>query len=187
MRRTLTAAATAALALGLVAGPAAAAKPDNGLSIVETVVAVSGDVGSGFDDDGSDFDVLRDALVVTGVIGVFDGTEYTVFAPNDQAFIDAANALGADVESEAGAFAFLATALGVGGIADVLAYHVTPGTVERNEIARPSTIEMLDGNTISTRGNKIQANGSDAGLVAPSRGVNVTDGQIYPIDFVLLP
>ena len=186
MRRTITAAATAALALGLVAGPAAAkGKPDNGLSTVETVLAVSGDVGSGFDDDGGDFDVLREALVATGLVGAV--TDLTVFAPTDQAFIDAANALGAGVEDEADAFGFLAGALGVSGVADVLLYHVTPGEVQRNELARPSEITMADGNSIFTKGDMIEANASSAQLVDPTIGINTTDGQIYVIDFVLLP
>lgn len=183
MRRTLTAAAAAALTLGLVAGPAAAkGKPDNGLSTVGTVLAVSGD--SGFDNNGGDFDVLREALVATELVGAV--TELTVFAPTDQAFIDAANALGAGVDNEADAFTAIA-GLGLDTVAAVLLYHVTPGDVARNELARPSEITMLDGNSVFTKGDMIEGIGSNAQLVDPTIGIKTTDGQIYVIDFVLLP
>lgn len=190
MRRTITAAATAALALGLVAGPAAAgppgfAGPDNGLTIVETAIAVSGDTT--FDDDPGDFDILVNAVVATGATAVLNGEdEYTVFAPTDQAFLDVVSAIaGETVTDEQVAFDALVATLGVDGVLAVLAYHVTDGWRPSPSVVNPKKVEMLDGNTISARGGTIVANSSTADFVQTD--IKTVDGGIHVIDAVLLP
>lgn len=179
---------TTALAIGLtvaMAGPAAAAKPgwagpDNGKTIVETAVAVSGEPLT-YDDNGDDFDILVTAVIATGATAVLDGsTDYTVFAPTDQAFLDAA---GTDDEAEA--VDILVGAFGVDGILDILTYHITDGWRPSPSVVNPKKITMFDGNTISARGGTIVANNSTADFVATD--IKTVDGGIHIIDSVLLP
>lgn len=195
MRRTITAAATAALALGLIAGPAAA-KPGNGnapgfagpgleTTIVETAVALSGTPNT-FDDNGGDFDILVAAVLATGADGILDGeTDYTVFAPTDAAFVALAEALVPGTTSEADAFAVVAS-LGIPTVTDVLLYHVTPDWRPSPSVVNPPSITMANGDTISAdRDLTIEAIGSTATIVAPD--VKTADGGIHVIDAVLLP
>lgn len=85
------------------------------MTIVETAVAASGEPFE-FDDQGGDFDILVAAVLTTGATAVLDGaTDYTVFAPTDQAFLDLTGA-----PSEGEAVAALVGGLGVDGILDVL-------------------------------------------------------------------
>ena len=186
MRRTLTAAAAAALTLGLVAGPAAA-KPDKpafagpGLetTTVETAVTLSGTPFE-FDDDGGDFDILVAAVIATGVNeSILNGeADYTVFAPVDQAFLDLGFASEAD--------AVTALAADLDALTAILAFHVTEDWRPSPSVLNPKMITMLDGNTISARGGTIEtANPNDATIVMPD--VKTADGGIHVIDAVLLP
>lgn len=179
---------TTALAIGLtlaMAGPAAAARPgwagpDNGMTIVETAIDVSGEPLT-YDDNGDDFDILVTAVIATGATAVLDGsTDYTVFAPTDQAFLDVA---GTDDEAEA--VQILVDALGTDGILDILTYHITDGWRPSPSVVNPKKVKMLDGNTISARGGFITANNSTADFVATD--LKTTDGGIHIIDAVLLP
>ncbi|HKJ56537.1 MAG TPA: fasciclin domain-containing protein [Nitriliruptoraceae bacterium] len=179
---------TTALAIGLtvaMAGPAAAAKPgwagpDNGSTIVETAIELSGDPLT-YDDNGGDFDILVTAVIATGATAVLDGsTDYTVFAPTDQAFLDAA---GTDDEEEA--VEILVGAFGVDGILDILTYHITDGWRPSPSVVNARKITMLDGNTITAREGFVDANNSDADFVLTD--VKTTDGGIHVIDTVLLP
>lgn len=191
MRRTLTAvAATAALTLAL-AGPAAAkgkpgwAGPGLDTTTVETAIALSG-VPFEFDGDAGDFDILVAAVVATGADGILDGsTDFTVFAPTDQAFLDLASvAAGATITDEGEAFGIVAS-LGIPAVTDVLLYHVTPDWRPSPSVLGAKSITMADGNTISAKtGTLIAANG-EIGLVALD--VKTADGGIHVIDTVMLP
>jgi uncharacterized surface protein with fasciclin (FAS1) repeats len=81
----LPAALAAVAVLAVAAAPAVAKKPASASpTIVDTVVALSG--ASGFDDNHGDFDILREAVLATGLDGKLSGKgQYTVFAPTDQA------------------------------------------------------------------------------------------------------
>ena len=132
VRSLTSSAAVATLALTALSAPALAEKPKwaskSDATIVEFAIDASG-VPFEFDANGDDFDILVAALIATGVVGIFDGTDYTVFAPNDQAFYDLTG-----TDNDADAFSAVVNLLGVGGIADVLAYDVTEGL--RNRPAR---------------------------------------------------
>ena len=184
MRRTLTLAIAMALfaALAVPASARPAWSEKSSASIVETAVALSTQPGSPageFDDTPGDFDILVAALGATGVVALFDGTSYTVFAPTDQAFMDFAG-----TDDEAAAFAAVA-ALGLETVSDVLAYHVTDGVRNSASVTSAAMVTMLDGNTITARGGFMDAIGSDAAFVATD--VRVADGMIHVIDSVLLP
>ncbi len=188
MRRLITLALAtalmAALAVPASARPAWSEKSD--ATIVETALALSGaeNAPGEFDDNPDDFDILVAALLATGAVGLFDGTDYTVFAPTDAAFIALAQAFDPSVGSEAEAFGVIAT-LGLDTIVDVLLYHLTDGVRNSVSVTRAAHVTMLDGNTIIARGGFVDAIGSDAGFVLTD--VRVADGMIHVIDTVLLP
>ena len=117
MRKLLISLASVALACALAIAPAATAKPSKPkATIVETVIDLSGP--SGFDGDHGDFDILRDAVVATGLDAKLDGKrQLTVFAPSDQAFLDLTG-----TATEADAFNVVAS-LGLPAVKQVLRYR----------------------------------------------------------------
>jgi uncharacterized surface protein with fasciclin (FAS1) repeats len=167
----------------LAAAPAFAEKPKfaqkGDATIVEFAIAASGDPFD-FDSNGEDFDILVAALIATGTVGIFDGTDYTVFAPNDQAFYDLTN-----TDNDTDAFNAVVGMLGVDGVAAVLAYHVTDGVRNSRTVTRATQVEMLDGNTISYENGLIVANNSAAAPVDLDN--RLADGMVHVIDTVLLP
>ncbi len=177
------AAAAVVLSCSLASAPALAEKPkwaqkaDN--SIVEFAIGASGEPYA-FDTNGEDFDILVAALVATGVVGIFDRSDYTVFAPNDKAFYDLTG-----TDNDTDAFNAVVGLLGVPGVADVLAYHVTDGVRNSRSVLRAKQITMLDGNAISARSGWIEAAFSDAGILDADN--RLLDGMVHVIDTVLLP
>lgn len=148
-------------------------------SIVEFAVGASG-VPFDFDSDGGDFDILVAALIATGTVDLFDGTDFTVFAPNDQAFY---NLTGTDNDGEA--FSAVLDLLGAEGVSAVLAYHVTDGVRNSRSVVRAKKITMLDGNAIYYDSGLIMANNSEAALLSVDN--RLSDGIVHIIDTVLLP
>jgi uncharacterized surface protein with fasciclin (FAS1) repeats len=177
--------AIAALALTTLSAPAAAEKPKwankSDSTIVEFAVGASG-APFDLDANGQDFDILVAALIATGVVGIFDGSDYTVFAPNDQAFYDLTG-----TSNDTDAFNAVVGLIGVDGVAAVLAYHVTDGVRNSRSVVRAKKITMLDGNTISYDSglSLIIANQSAAGLLNIDN--RLADGMVHVIDAVLLP
>ncbi len=181
--RPLAAIATAtsllfASSISLAERPKFAVKSQD--TIVEFAVAASGGTPSILDDNGEDFDILVEALIQTGTIAIFDGTDYTVFAPNDQAFYDLTG-----TDNDTDAFTAVVGLLGVQGVADVLAYHVAEGVRNSRSVLRAKQITMLDGNTISARSGVIEANFSTSGFIDTDN--RLADGMVHIIDTVLLP
>ncbi len=182
--RSLTAsAAVATLALTALSAPAFAEKPKwadkSDSTIVEFAIGASG-APFDFDANGEDFDILVAALIATGTVGIFDGTDYTVFAPDDQAFYDLTG-----TNNDTDAFNAAVATYGVDGIADVLAYHVTEGVRNSRSVTRARQITMFDGNTIFYDNDLINANQSAAGLIDIDN--RLADGIVHIIDTVLLP
>ena len=174
--RSLTASAVVVtLALTALSAPAFAKKPKwadkSDSTIVEFAIGASG---------AEDFDILVAALIATGTVGIFDGTDYTVFAPNDQAFYDLTG-----TDNDTDAFNAAVAFYGVDGIADVLAYHVTEGVRNSRSVTRARQITMLDGNTVFYDNDVINANQSAAGLLDIDN--RLADGMAHIIDTVLLP
>ncbi|CAE6934318.1 COG2335 Secreted and surface protein containing fasciclin-like repeats [Vibrio sp. B1FIG11] len=148
-------------------------------SIVEFAVGASGEPFD-FDDNGGDFDILVAALIATGVVEAFDGTDLTVFAPNDNAFY-----MLTGTDNDTDAFNAVLSLLSEEEIAAVLTYHVTPDVRNSRSVTRAKTITMLDGNTISFEGGLIIATNSEAGLLDIDN--RLSDGMVHVIDTVLLP
>ena len=182
-RSLIAAAAFVALALTTLSPPAFAEKPKwankSDSTIVDFAVGASGTPYE-LDADGGDFDILVAALLATGVVGIFDGTDYTVFAPNDQAFYDLTG-----TENDTDAFNAVVALLDVDGVADVLAYHVTDGVRNSRSVVSAKQITMFDGNTIKYDSGLIIANQSAAGLADTDN--RLSDGMVHVIDAVLLP
>ena len=185
----------AALSVGLFTATANAGKPKFAEKADSTIVDFATEVSGGInaiDESGEDFDILIAALVTTGVVGIFDGTDYTVFAPTDQAFYDLATAIRDDdtmppVDTDSDALGIILGALTPEDIAAVLAYHVTEGVRNSRSVTRAKQIEMLDENTLSgrTMPGFIEANNSIAELENIDN--RFADGMVHVIDTVLLP
>ncbi|MEL6793298.1 MAG: fasciclin domain-containing protein, partial [Pseudomonadota bacterium] len=166
-------------------------------TITETILAVSGDAG--FDDNGADFDILREALAATDLTGAVadEAADLTVFAPTDAAFIQLARDLGADVADgdETGALNAIiaATAELAGGaeeglalIKNILLYHVAPGGRTLNELQ--GEVQCLFGPGVAVDGTTVidaEPDIEDPEVVAPD--IIASNGVIQAIDRVLLP
>jgi uncharacterized surface protein with fasciclin (FAS1) repeats len=195
MKKTFTGVCAAALtaAMAVPAAVSAQEAPDPG--IVDVVIAVSGD--SGFDTDGTDYDLLREALVATGLAGVVAGLEdVTVFAPTDAAFVTLAKDLGFTGSDEQGAFGFLATFTGFqsaenpGLLDDVLLYHVAPGAKTVRELRRTFPVRTaLDGKNVHVFANNVidgDVNDRDGRIRGP-KDLRAANGIIHTVDRVLRP
>jgi uncharacterized surface protein with fasciclin (FAS1) repeats len=156
--------------------PKWAAKSED--SIVTFAVNASGGVDA-LDNNGGDFDILIAALIATSTVTIFGGTNYTVFAPTDQAFYDLTQ-----TDNDIDALAAVLGLLSLEQISGVLAYHVTEGVRNSRTVTRARQITMLDGNTISYMNNLIVANKSTAGLLDIDN--RLADGMVHVIDTVLL-
>jgi uncharacterized surface protein with fasciclin (FAS1) repeats len=184
MRKLLTSIAGIGLVIALAVAPAATAKPSKPkATILETVVDLSG--ASDFDDNAGDFDILRDAVVATGLDGKLDGKrQLTVFAPPDQAFLDLTGAT-----SEDEAFKTVAS-LGLPAVKKVLKYHVAPGKRGAKQVVAAKRIPTLlkKSKLTKRRGSATlkDATGRKVEIVAPNAS-RASNGVIHVIDGVLLP
>ena len=175
MRRTMTVAMAALLAIALLAAPVSAkgAKAPSDASIVDIALAVNAESG--------EFSTLIAALSSANLVGALDGDgQYTVFAPTDTAF--------AKLGLNAGNVGT------VPGLADILLYHVTDGRRWSNSVFNANNskaIEMLNGGYVWANPNLTITDGSaatsDAGIVSPLFNISASNGVIHVIDEVLLP
>ena len=169
------------------------AAPPPSASILDIVLDVSD--ADGLDDNGADYDILRDALIATGLDAAVSDTDadVTVFAPTDDAFIKLAQELDDSVVTEADAFAAIAGATIDGddtsALQNILLYHVAPGgqTVRQLNFLRP--VETLNGQNVRLFFNRvIDANfaTADARIISPS-DLQASNGVIQTVDRVLRP
>ena len=128
MRRKFTILVSALLAVGMMAGPAAAAEP--------TITDIA--VGDGqFDRNARDFDILAAAVVEAGLAETLatPGLDVTVFAPTDYAFRRLVRDLGGPWQAaEADVAGWLVANVPVETITDVLLYHVVAGQVYSSDV-----------------------------------------------------
>ena len=158
------------------------------------IVAASGGV---FDNDGSDFDLLFNALQVAGLDAALDDpdAEFTVFAPNDDAFVDLAQLLGFKGSDEGTAFGYIVDALTLLGkgdplplLTEILTYHVAPGALDATAVLGATEIPTLQGGTLGVDGtNLVDADPdiADPGIIATD--IPASNGIAHVIDGVLLP
>jgi uncharacterized surface protein with fasciclin (FAS1) repeats len=189
----LIAAVAAAVAVPVGAAPKASADG----TLVDKLVARSG--SGGFDTNGTDFDLLIEAVTTAGLAGALSdpSASLTVLAPNDAAFVATARTLGYSGSGEAGAWTFLVGALTtIGGgdpipvLQSILKYHVVPDRMSIQRISRTTSLPTLEGPRIGVR--FVQFVDRDPDLPDPRLNVFVynvgaTNGVIHGLTRVLIP
>lgn len=169
-------------------------------SITGTVLT-SGAIGT-YDNNGGDFDILRDLLVTAdatasmpfldiGLVAALDTVpDLTVWAPNDDAFtglaMTVASVTGNIVpDGEDGTIGFLADVLTLlskgnpnGLLTDILTYHVTPGVFDLNAVlglGDGAAVPTLLGSNLTTDFDTMPASLIDGDSVVGNPGIIATD------------
>ena len=120
-------------------------------------------------------DVLVDAIIQAGLLdSLSDVGPYTIFAPTDQAFTDA----GIDLADFSGDD-------GIAALGNVLAYHVTMGTVMSGDLSDGQLVTMLNQ-------QQVRVGVTPGGVIVNDASVTQADvvasnGVIHVIDKVLMP
>ncbi len=124
--------------------------------------------------------VLRASQGSTNVASVLSGTgPFTVFAPTNQAFINAGLKDAATINS------FDANTL-----ASILTYHVIAGRIFSSDLTNGATPTTLNGQTVSislTNGAQVKGNKNSAASNIVATDIVTTNGVVHVIDQVLLP
>ena len=169
-------------------------------NIVEKVLELSG--ASGYDTNGGDFDLLRDAVLAANLAGALSdpAANLTVFAPTDDAFIGLAQTLGYTGSDEAGSFGYIVDALTLLGggdpiplLTDILKYHVVNGEFFKADVVAlgdGAAILTLQGGNVTFDLDTVSLGDLDPGLPDPNLvgfDVDVSNGVIHVLDGVLLP
>ena len=114
--------------------------------------------GEGFDTNGEDFDLLREAVVAAGLADTLNtaSLDVTVFAPTDSAFIGLAQTLGFEGPNEEGALNYLLEALnllsagnGLDLLQTVLTFHVADESLQASQVLGGAPINTLAGAPLS--------------------------------------
>ena len=186
---------TAAVAALILVGPVAPASAHGSAptgSIVDVAVAASG--GGTPDSNPYDYDLLVQALVATGLAPVLSDTsrQFTVFAPNDRAFIRlVTDVTGVAPASEAAALTTITTTLTLEQISGLLLYHVVPDrSLGAIEVLLSKSLTMANGGTVKPRLTTLRDENTalrDPRLILTSLNIRATNGILHGIDRVLVP
>jgi len=162
-----------------------------------TLLEVLEESGGTPDEDATDFDLLLTALQATGLDLAADDpdAELTVFAPNDQAFINLAQDLGYDGDDEAGALETILTASAEADpdnplalLEGVLTFHISPGAQDADAVLGADQVETLQGTALGVEGTQLidqDPDAATANIIATD--VAASNGVAHVIDEVLLP
>lgn len=188
----LVIAALAAAALVLSAAPAHAHGGAPKGTIVDVAVAASG--GGTPDRNPWDYDILVQAVLATGLDAALADTsqKYTVFAPNDRAFLRLVGDLtGTTPASEADALTAITSTFTVAQISDILLYHVVAGKkLSPVKVVTAGSLTMANGGVVKPRFFTLKDETPtlrDPGLVLWAINIPASNGVIHTIDRVLVP
>ncbi|GAA1938921.1 cell surface glycolipoprotein Mpt83 [Microbacterium aoyamense] len=139
---------------GMALDPVATAASNNPL-LTTLVAAVSGQLNPEVD-----------------LVDTLNGSEFTVFAPVDEAFakIDPATIEALKTDSAT--------------LSSILTYHVVPGQIEPGDIAGTHTTVQGADLEVTGSGDDLMVNGSSAVICG---GVQTANATVYLIDTVLMP
>lgn len=188
----LVIAAAAALALVLSAAPAQAYGGSPSGTIVDVAVKASG--GGTPDKNPYDYDILVQAVLATGLDGALadTSTKYTVFAPNDRAFLRLVGDLtGSAPASEQAALEAITSTFSTEQIADILLYHVVAGKkLGPVKVLTARSLTMANEGIVQPRGLTLRDETPalrDPRLVLWGINIQASNGVIHTIDRVLVP
>jgi uncharacterized surface protein with fasciclin (FAS1) repeats len=132
--------------------------------------------------DNPDFSTLVYAVQKAGLVDALNGNkQYTVFAPTNDAFDDAAEALLGPGKTGPE----LVDALPVDALTDVLLYHVTRGNRLSQSLFPPKSVDMLNGDTAMT--SVMNGKAYIAGAEILATDIRASNGVIHVIGAVMLP
>ena len=182
MKKTARTAASLMLSLGLVAAACASDDPEalpaaDTTTTTEAAMAEEGNIAEVAAEAGS-FNTLLAAATAADLVGPLTGEdELTVFAPTDEAFGAALDALGLTAEE-----LLASPALG-----DILTYHIVAGEVKSDVVVTldGQDVPTLNGQsvTVSVDGGAVKVNEANVTAV----DVDASNGVIHVIDAVLVP
>ena len=192
MRRLTILLMTTLTLLGLVAAPASAGHSQPARAdIVETLVSRSG--GGSFDRNPHDYDILVQAVLATGLDSVLSDPDarFTVFAPNDAAFMATVRELtGSRPASEQAAFDAVA-GFGIPVVTEVLLYHVVAGrSLSPLQVLFSRELTMANGGELGVRFLRLldaDPDNRDAFLNIFGLDIRASNGVIHTVDRVLRP
>lgn len=162
-----------------------------------TITEVVLQSGVGFDTNGDDFDLLREAVVAAGLADTLNtaSLDVTVFAPKDSAFIGLAQALGYSGSDEEGTLSYLLEALnllsagnGIELLQTVLTYHVADESLQASQVLGGSPINTLAGASLTVDGaSLVDADPDIANPNIVATDIQAANGIIHVLDGVLIP
>jgi len=166
----------------------------------KTLTGIVSDSGD-FDFNPDDYDILLQAVIAADLADVLDDStaDFTLFAPNDRAFIRLAFEFGYKWGGESVAYDTIVaelTELGGGDpiplLRNILLYHVSPGAKTKSEIKRDAVIDtaFADADPILVVGSTLIDNEPDfrdAWFSWKNSDVDASNGILQTIDRVLIP
>lgn len=129
-----------------------------------------------------DLSVLADAIISADLVQTFqNNTSYTLFAPNNAAFVAALAELGLTKEQ-----LFANKAL----LTSVLTYHLLPGKINGSDILLNTPLKTVQGATLkvdSVAGSLVITDGRNRTSRIIQIDLDARNGVVHVIDKVILP